>query len=67
MAWDIFKLLQTQGTFSGMSGTFTGFNYAGLDTLLRAYQIPESEWVFVLEKLLILTTLAAKYWNKPAK
>jgi hypothetical protein len=61
--WDVFSILSSQMNVAGM-GSFVGFNYSALYFILKAKDVPESMYEYVLDKLTLLTPIASKYWNK---
>ena len=54
--------MSSQIRSAGMGG-FTGFDYNALTFVLRAQDVPEAKWAYVLEKLDLLARIAAKYLN----
>jgi hypothetical protein len=60
--WDVFQTMISQSRAS--LGGFSGFDYTALVFVLRAKDIPENLWPYVLEKFEILTPIASKHWNK---
>lgn len=44
-------------------GGFVGFDYGALPVLFDCYEVPENERIFMLDKILILTTVASQHWN----
>lgn len=61
--WKVFELIHSQARVAGMGG-FISFDFAALPVVLRALFIPESEWVFILEKLAVIQQKAQQYWNE---
>ncbi len=51
----------------GGLGGFLGFDYSALPVLFAAYGVHESEYQIYMDKILILTTVASKYWNADTK
>ena len=61
--WEVFEALGSQMKVAGLA-SFVGFDYTALIFILKAKDVPESLWDYVLEKLTLLTPIASKYWNK---
>jgi len=55
--------MSSQARVAGLGG-FLGLDFGSLEIVLRARQVPECDWIFVLDKLTLLTTIASRYWNK---
>ena len=44
-------------------GGFVGLDFSSLSTLFEAWGVPVCERRFVIEKLVIVSSIAVKYWN----
>lgn len=64
--WKVFEILHTQARIAGL-GSFVSFDYGPLSMIFKAMSIPESEWIFALEKLNAITNVALKYWTSEKK
>ena len=61
--WELFIRMTSQSRTGGMGG-FVGLDYGAIEFILKAEQVPQSLWSYILEKLDILTEIGKKYWNK---
>lgn len=63
VAWEIFVSLSSQMKTAGM-GEFIGYDLQTLPFLFQVFQVPESEWIFYLEKVEAVIRVAVKYLTK---
>ena len=57
--WELFQDISSQARIAGLGG-FVGYDYSGLETLLRIHHFPEEDWFLVLDKLRAITSVTQK-------
>lgn len=45
-------------------GSFAGFDLNVLRFLLETHEVPKEEWIFMLEKIEAISSVAMRHWTK---
>jgi hypothetical protein len=59
-AWEIFQRMQSQSRFAGM-GSYIGIDFNLFDPFCRVFEVPLEEQRLLLDKLLILNSVAVTF------
>jgi hypothetical protein len=58
--------MTNQPVIAGMGG-YVGVDFNMFEPLCNAYQIPESERRFLLDKIIILNNISGRFWRQEEK